>query len=196
MLKTATQTILCLLSLTVLGNAAPIYYLSTGQTGAQTQIDTAHTSSWLLDPNVDFSFAGGLFTMKAGGSVANPVTLSLYSGSDATGTLLASVTFTSTNFCLQAACGQFNTHQFLFTTPIALTAGSTYFATLTSSAPNTQSQAYFIKSDNSFVSDLNGTAITPSPIGGTTSSATPEPTTMLLCGLALAGISFKRFARG
>ena len=67
MLKTATQTLFCLFSLTALGSAAPIYYLSTGQTGAQTQIDIAHTSSWLLNPNVDFSFAGGLFTMKAGG---------------------------------------------------------------------------------------------------------------------------------
>ena len=195
MLKTATQTILCLLSLSTLGSAAQILYLSTGQTGAQTQIDIAHTSSWALDPNVDFSFAGGLFTMKAGGSQVDTITLSLYNGTDATGTLLGSVTLTSTAFCAQAACGQFNTHQFLFTTPIALTTGSNYFATLTSAAPNTQSQAYFIKSDNSFVSDINGTPITPSPINGTLSAPTPEPTTMLLCGLALAGISFKRFAR-
>jgi hypothetical protein len=191
MLKTLIKTALCLASLSALASASPIYYLSTGQTGAQTQVDTAHTSTWLLTPNVDFSFAGGLFTMKAGGSVANDINLSIYLGSDNTGTLLSSITLTSTQFCAQAACGQFNTHPFLFTTAVPLTSGVTYFAALTSSAPNTQSQAYFIKSDTSFISDLNGTAITPSPIGQST-TATPEPTTMLLCGLVLVGIGFKK----
>jgi len=101
----------------------------------------------------------------------------------------------STQFCAQAACSQFNTHQFLFTTPVPLTSGTTYFAALlTSSAPHTQSQAYFIKSDTSFTSDLNGTAITPSPIGQGSTTAAPEPTTMFPCGIVLVGIGFKKRA--
>jgi len=192
MIKTALKMALFLFSLSGLSSAATILYLSTGQTGAQTQIDIAHTSTWLLTPNVDFSFAGGLFTMKAGGSAVDDLTLSIYLGSDTTGTLLSSVTLTSTQFCAQAACGQFATHQFLFSAPVALTTGTTYFAALSSNAPNTQSQAYFIKSDNSFVSDINGTPITPSPIDQGSTAATPEPATIMLGGLALVGILFRK----
>jgi len=191
MYKTALKLALFTISLSTLSNAATFLYLNTGQTGAQTQIDIAHTSTWLLTPNVDFLFDGGLFTMKAGGSVAADINLSIYLGPDNTGTQLASITLTSTQFCTQAACGQFNTHQFLFTTPVALTTGTTYFAELTSSAVNTQSQAYFIKSDTSFISDLNGTAITPSPIDQAI-TATPEPATIMLGGLVLVGIAFKK----
>src|SRR6267154_6384294 len=97
-----TKILISLISLSALCNASPIYYLTSGQTQAQTQIDVAHTSTWLLDPNVNFDFAGGLFTMKAGGSIADDITLSLYAGSDNSGTLLGSVTLTPLQFCAQA----------------------------------------------------------------------------------------------
>ena len=85
------------------GAATPIYYLATGQTGAQTQIDLNHTSSWVITPNIDFGFNGGLFTMKDGSSSSADQTLSVYKGSDATGVLLRAVTLKQSVFCAQAA---------------------------------------------------------------------------------------------
>ena len=61
--------------------ASPIYYLATGQTGAQTQIDVNHTSSWVMTPNVNFDLGGGLFTMKDGSSTSATVNLSLIKAS-------------------------------------------------------------------------------------------------------------------
>src|SRR5579859_7376588 len=166
---------------------SPTYYLATGQTGAQTQIDTAHTSTWLFTPNTDFSFGGGLFDMKAGQSVVDDLVISIYQGTDATGTLLDSLTLTSTVFCGQVAnCGQYNYHQFFLPTAVPLTTGTSYFVALTSQAPNTQSLAYFIKSDTFFVSDANANPIVPSPIGTPTGSPVPEPSTLTLGSLSLA----------
>src|SRR5579863_2821409 len=79
--------------------ATPAYYLATGQTGAQTQIDVSHTSTWELIPNIDFSFGGGLFQMKDGQTASDDVLLSLYQGTDATGTLLGTLTLSNTAFC-------------------------------------------------------------------------------------------------
>jgi hypothetical protein len=177
------------LSLVVsLCSAAPVYYLATDQTGGQTQIDITHTSTWLLDPNVDFAFAGGLFTMKAGNTASTSVTLSLYEGSDASGLLLGSVALTNAVFCSQVAnCGSFSSHPFLFVNPIPLDRNLSYFARLTSNAPDVQSKAYFIKSGSSFISDVNGTAIIPQPIGDV---ATPEPASfgLFVLGLGLVAI--------
>ena len=173
-------------------HAVSVYYLATGQTGAQTQIDVNHTSSWLLTTNVNFDLGGGLFTMKDGSSTSDTISLKVYLGSDATGTLLTTLTLTHTTFCSQTGnCGQFAMHQFLFPTAVSLTSGTTYFATLTSSAPDVQSQAYFIKNDTYFISDINGTPISIQPVvfdaaPQVGASATPEPGTAWLLAGALA----------
>jgi hypothetical protein len=167
------------------------YFLATDQTGAQTQIDEAHTSAWTFSPNILFDMGGGIFEMKAGNSAAADVTLRLYQGADASGTLLATTVLTNTTFCAQVSnCGQFNPHQFFFAAPIALQVGTTYALILTSPAIDTQSTAYFIKDNNRFISDINGTAITPSPVtfgGPSTTETTPEPSAwiLMLSGLAL-----------
>src|ERR1051326_1251265 len=58
------------------------YYVWTGQTSAQTQIDSFHTSSWYIEVfNGPLLLGGGNFTMKAGSSATADVTLSLYQGS-------------------------------------------------------------------------------------------------------------------
>jgi hypothetical protein len=184
-----------ILLLTSVCAASPIYYLATDQTGAQTQIDTAHTSSWVFTPSTDFNFAGGLFQMKAGGSAIADLGFVLYQGADTTGTVLASVTLTETTFCAQVSnCGTFGFHQFFFSAAVPVLTGTQYFAQLTSGAVNTQSQAYFIKSDSSFVSDQNGTPITPSPIGALAVTA-PEPSNMVLISLGLLGLSVKQFGK-
>ena len=166
--------------------AGTVDYLSTGQTGAQTQIDTLHTSSWSLTPSSDFSLGGGVFDMKEGQSASADVVLSLFQGSDDTGLLLASIDLTNLEFCPGGGCNQFTNVDFLFSTPVDLTTGVNYFAELTSSAPNSQSQAYFIKSGSFFISDLNGNAINPQPINGSDPPAVPEPPTVLLTASAAA----------
>jgi hypothetical protein len=166
------------------------YYLATDNTGAQTQIDVNHSSTWVLNVGTTFDLGGGLFSMKAGNSATDTVSFNLYSGSDATGTLLASVTLDNATFCAQAAnCGTYVFHQF-FISPVTLLSGQTYYAALTSSAPDTQSQAYFIKSDTFFVSDENGTPVVPSPLGPGPVTETPEPSTVMLSGLGLVMLGF------
>jgi hypothetical protein len=172
--------------------AGPIDYLATNQTGAQTQVDVAHTSTWLFTPTIDFLFGGGLFDMKDGSNTSANLQLSLFQGSDASGLLLDSVSLTHTTFCNQVPnCNQFDLHQFFVTAPLLLTTGTTYFAQLTSLAPNTQNTAYFIKSTTSFIANQTGVPVNPSPIagagatGGGAPTATPEPATFLLIGLGL-----------
>ena len=43
-----------------------IYYLETGHTGAQTQIDTNHTTSWSFNATWGWTLGGGNFVMKDG----------------------------------------------------------------------------------------------------------------------------------
>lgn len=178
--------------------AGPVYYLATDQTGAQTQIDAAHTSKWTFVPNMQFDLGGGIFEMKDGSSTVADIRFSLYLGNDATGTLLDSITLSHTSFCAQTVnCGSFGRHDFLFATAVALTVGQTYYAELTSIANDVQSQAYFIKSDSSFVSDSNRNAINPQPVDQLNSSSVPEPATGLLTLLGIAGaVVAARLRRG
>ncbi len=176
---------LCFALLVSLCSAAPIIaYLSTGQTGDQTQLDINHASTWLFTPNVAFDLGGGLFEMKDGSKTWADIGLSLFLGSDTSGQLLGSSSLTHATFCAQVSkCNQFNYHQFFFDTPIPVVPGVTYFAALTSTAADAQKEAYFIKAET-FISDQTGTAIDPQPIGDSTAN-TPEPVSMVLTGLGL-----------
>ena len=168
--------------------ASPIYYLGTDQTGAQTQIDLAHTSAWLFTPNTDFTFGGGVLNMKDGSSSSADVIFNLYQGTDATGVFLGSVTVDNSTFCGQVNdCGQFGFHQFFLAAPVSVITGTSYFATLSSNAADAQDEGYFIKSTSYFVSDQNGTPVVPSLIGFTTATATPEPSSAGLIAFGLAG---------
>lgn len=177
--------------------AGPIDYLATNQIGAQTQVDVAHTSTWLFTPTIDFVFGGGLFDMKDGSNSSDNLQFSLFQGSDATGLLLDSVSLTHATFCGQVTdCNQFALHQFFIAPPLLLTTGTTYFAQLTSLAPDTQNTAYFIKSTSYFIANQTGVPVVPSPIGGAggagggAPTATPEPATFMLIGLGLGACAF------
>jgi hypothetical protein len=159
------------------------YFLSTGQTGAQTQIDINHSSEWSFTPTVPWQFGGGFFTMKEGSRTVAPIVFRLYEGRNASSVdLIAQVTLSNAQFCAQAPCQQYNVRDFHLVSPVQLTAGTTYFASLTSTAPDRQAEAYFIKASSSFkIVDANGGIITPPPIvnpSGNTDS--PEPATGLL----------------
>lgn len=118
-------------------------YLDTGHTGAQTQIDTAHTSVWVITPTSNATLDGGYFTMKDGSATIDDIVLTVY---DPSNSVVDSVTLTHSQFCQgYALCGQFQYHTFLFAQPVSLNGGVTYRVELTSVAPNTQSAAYFIK---------------------------------------------------
>jgi hypothetical protein len=174
--------------------SASTLYLATGQTGANTQVDVDHTSTWNFTPDTDFTFGGGLFTMKAGQNAAADIVFALYQGTDASGVLLDKVTLTNTQFCAQASCNQYDFHQFFLTSTISLSSGTSYFANLTSQAVDTQTEAYFIKSGDYFISDQTGSPVNPSPIEAAP-APTPEPSSLaLICsglGLVLFGRRLK-----
>lgn len=176
-------------------SSLPTYYLTTGQTGAQTQIDINHSSEWSFTPSVPWQFGGGFFTMKDGSKTNAPIVFRLYEGPNAaSNNLIAQVTMTNAQFCAQAPCNQYNVRDFHLVSPVQLTAGMTYFASLTSTAPDRQAEAYFIKASSGFkIVDANGSVITPAPIvnpSGNTDS--PEPATGLLIGTAAALMFYRQ----
>ncbi|MBM3794964.1 MAG: PEP-CTERM sorting domain-containing protein, partial [Acidobacteria bacterium] len=171
-----------------------------GHTGAQTQIDINRTSSWLLTPG------GGQFVMKRGTATVDNITLSVYQGNSAAGVLLASVTLTTTQFCLSDPnCGQFSMHHVYFPVPVELSVGFQYYVALTSNAQDKQSTAYFIKNNVFQMSGANEVPIVPSPVCFGTDCVippppppppVPEPSTFALAGTAMAGLAWARRRRG
>jgi hypothetical protein len=164
-----------LLSLSASVFADPIYYFSTGQSGAQTQIDTNHFSSWIVTPTNDITINGGIFTMKDGPKTIEPITFSLYLGSlspteiaAGTNSPFSFITLSNMEFSAQVPQPQqYDWHPFDVVS-ITLTNGITYTASLTSAAPDNQSEAYFIKGND---------------VGVFITDPIPEPSTYALFGL-------------
>ncbi len=183
----------------VISHASPLptYYLTTGQNGAQTQIDINHSSEWSFAPSTPWQFGGGFFTMKEGSKTTAPITFRLYRGPTASSMgLIAEVTLSNAQFCAQAPCNQYNVRDFHLVSPVQLTTGMTYFASLTSAAPDRQSEAYFIKASSGFrIVDAQGGLITPAPVINPSSNDAPEPATSLLIGAAAVAASLKQSRR-
>lgn len=140
------------------------YYVYTGQTGAQTQVDVNHKSSFTISAANDIDFYGGSFVMKAGSSASTPITLTLYDSAAKTN-VLSSVTLTTSQFCAVHGgnCSSYDVTKFDLPSPVRLSAGRAYYAELTSRAPDTQSLAYFIKGGNScYIATANGATLADS----------------------------------
>lgn len=178
--------------------ADPIYFVSTDITGAQTQIDTNHLSSWIVGVNNDVNVTGGQFVMKDGSQTSGSLTFSIYLGAlsetdiqSGTNTPFSSITLSNAEFDAQVNNGQtFSIHTFNFASVVTLVAGNTYTAALTSDVPDVQSRAYFIKGGTQvwLVDSATGATNTSSLTltGGTGAvtnvSAVPEPSSYALFG--------------
>ncbi|MFM2301991.1 MAG: hypothetical protein RLZZ84_1727 [Pseudomonadota bacterium] len=158
--------------------AADPYYLYTGQTAAQTQIDGApHTSTWYIKVTGSFDLGGGKFKLKTNNATQN-IVMRLYQGVDTNGTLLETVQHTPS----EVGNADFTEVAFNFTTVRTLTTGN-YFVTLTSTTPD--NKQYFIKGVDQAIISLDGTTpITPSVV-----TTTVSPTSAFLTSAKSASIS-------
>lgn len=164
--------------------ATPIYYLDTGQSNANTQLDATHTTTWAFTATSNFEFGGGNFTMKTNGGSA-PVTLSVYQGTSSAGTLLEAVSVQPGSFSSKYTSTAFNLQ-----TVLDLVAGDTYFISLTTTTGTTGNNQYFIKgTDSSSIDDAHGNALAGQSL---TISAVPEPATLALMSMGVAGLTLGR----
>jgi len=190
-------------------HADTTYFLFTGHTDAQTQIDINHSSVWYnplggqesptitnaeflvtsFDATFDWNLGGAHLTIKDGSHSSLGVTLSLYECTvlcDQPG--LPSYTLADSVFVADSSfTQQFSVVDFDFTTPFHIVNGNSYYATVTSTEVDTQNKAYFIKGANNLtITDITQTET----LLGSDPVVTPEPGTWVLMasglGLALA----------
>jgi hypothetical protein len=213
-MKMARLLIIALLPITIptLCQASPVYFLITGQTAANTTIDSDHEMEWIaptlsptttclvtncqtfavtqFDATFDWLLGGGTFTIKVGGGATDGITLRLWEGNvggtlaSPTGALLESAVVSASS-----VSSSYTPTSFLFLTAAAIQAGHHYVATLTSNTGTTGNAQYFIKGiDVLNIQDSNG--------GGLTDPV-PEPSTwaMMAGGIALALVSRLQRAR-
>lgn len=170
--------------------ASAALFVTTGQTGAQVQCDVNHTQSWTFSVSADVGgIDGALFTMKRGSSATSTVTFRIFEGTLASaGT---AIDLLSVSLGPGAFTQSFSGVIFQASSSITLLAGRTYTGMLSSSAPDVQSKAYFIKGGSEApLSWCDQTGATVSTGAVLTTGAVPTPGAAAL--LAIAGALSRR----
>jgi PEP-CTERM motif len=165
------------------------YYLTTGQSGAQTSIDAAASTTWSFTATSNWLLGGGNFVMKDGSTTSADITLSVYLGTNSGGTLVTTFDYSMAGFCTAHGgnCQSFKSTSFLFPSAVSIIQGDTYYIALTSTALTTGTGQYFIKGLNSVsIVDSNNDPLPGQTLTVVTSA--PEPTTLALMGTALLGL--------
>ena len=162
---------LCSLFFTLAVGSSPAfaqstYFLFLDQAGANTGVDENFTSSWhiIVAGGASFSFGGGKFAMKKGNSSTADVVLTLYEGSNTSGTVLASKTLTVASFT-----NKFEEVPFVFSSVQTLNSGR-YYVTLTSTALDSGNTTYFVKGVQDAIVSIDGTTEISSSIATVSSS--------------------------
>jgi len=188
--------VLVTLAAPLASHAGTVYYLVTGQSSANTTIDSDHEMQWIassmtagclvtsctnysvadFDATFDWSLGGGNFTIKTNGGTNGDITLSIWDGgvsgtlASPVGTLVDSVTVAA-----GTVSSSYTPTDFIFTTPVTILTGHHYTATLTSPTGTNGNQQYDIKGIDTLTinssTDGGGTSLTPD---------VPEPSTGLM----------------
>ncbi len=165
------------------------YFVTTGHTGAQVQVDINHTQHWTYTMSGNVRVSGGLFTMKRGPKTFEDITFDIIEGTFehfGSATPLLSVTLPPSAFTQQFDWVPFPA------SPFDLSSGVTYTGVLHSSATDPQAAAYFIKASQSvsFVDEEGnppppGDSPEPPPGNGEGQvlASVPEPAGILLWSL-------------
>lgn len=186
-----------LLAVATPAHAVINYAVTTGTGGTADQIDVDHSLAWTFTAISGWYFAGGNFDMKDSSSSTGSLTLSLYQGTNSSGTLDRTLTLTQSQFCTAhgGTCTNFAMTQFGFSL-YNLTNGATYYAQLTSTALDSSTTSYYIDGLASMAMESFSSSVLAGQTLTTTytspSTGTPEPMTLGVLSVGLAGISMVR----
>ena len=126
-------------------------------------------------------FGGGKFDIKKGSRTSDTISLKLYQNNSA-GTLLATKTVSASS-----VTQSFTSVDFSLSSTVTLTAG-TYYATVTSAAPDTANEQYFIKGQtDALIALSDGTTQLSAAIAS--ASATPAASNLTLTKSATSTVN-------
>lgn len=183
--------------------ATAFNFVQTGQTTAQTQLDTAHSTVISFTASSAWTLAGGIFTIKDGPATVGTTTLSVYKlvNGGTSSWLLESMTLTVAQFTALGGSNNYSAVPYILPQPITFTTGLSYVVALTSTASSSSSnQQYFIKglSSTTLADATGGTATPPNqtfsvtPTGTVPAQQVAEPASLVLLAGGLLGLGLAR----